>query len=442
GPGRHRPRHGRRHPGAVMVGPGGPRVAVLLAGAGARWEAAALAALDASAGVVVHKRCVDLPDLLAVAGTGRGDVALVDGELAGLDAAALHHLRKAGLGVLVCAGDPGTAERARNLGAAGVVGPDQDDWPRAVRDAVPAAPAPVEPPDPGAPTPELPEAHRAGEVVVVWGPGGAPGRTTVAVGVAAAAAAPGRASVLLDADPAGGTVAQHLGLLDEVSGVLAAARLGNQGRLDEDRMAACLRTVSPRRGGAVEVLTGFPRPDRWSDLRPGALPDLVGLLRRRGPVVLDAGAGWAAEPDPGLPGRRTREDLVRESVEVADKLVVVGTADPVGLTRLSRCLVGLVEQLPDALERTHVVVNRMRGSLGWGEREIRGMVEGLGRPASTSFLPEEQQVVDRALVHGTTLAEAGAGPLHEGMVALATGLGLVAVGGARRSIPVRGRRRR
>lgn len=431
-----------------MVGPGGPRVAVLLAGAGARWEAVALAALESSTGVVVHKRCVDLPDLLAVAGTGRGDVALVDGELAGLDAAAVHQLRRAGLGVVACTADASTAERARNLGVSAVVGPDQDDWGRTVRGAVPAAPAPAAPQAPGAGRSQdvapgdLDGPSRAGEAVVVWGPSGAPGRTTVAVGLAAAAATPGRASVLLDVDPAGGTVAQHLGLLDEVSGVLAAARLANQGRLDQDRMAACLRTVSPRRGGAVEVLTGFPRPDRWSDLRAGALPELVDLLRHRGPVVLDAGAGWGGEPEPGLPGRRTREDLVRESVEVADRLVVVGTADPVGLTRLSRCLVGLVEQLPEVLDRTHVVVNRMRGSLGWGEREIRGMVEGLGRPASTSFLPEDQQAVDRALVHGTTLAEAGGGPLHDGIAALATGLGLVAVGGARRSAPVRGRRRR
>ena len=190
------------------------------------------------------------------------------------------------------------------------------------------------------------------------------------------------------------------------------------------------------------MLTGFPRPDRWGDLRPGALPDLVALVRNRGPVVLDAGSGLAGEPEPGLAGRRTREDLVRESLEEADRLVVVGTADPVGLARLSRCLVGLVEELPDALERTHVVVNRMRGSLGWGEREIRGMVEGLGRPVSTTFLPEDQQAVDRALVHGTTLAEAGGGPLHDALVGLATELGLIAAGGARRSVPVRGRRRR
>lgn len=425
-----------------MVTLGGPRVAVLLAGGGSRWEADALAALDTSPDVVVHKRCVDLPDLLAVAGTGRGDVALVDGELAGFDATAVHQLHQAGLGVLVCAGDPSSAERARNLGSVGVVGPGHGDWPGVVRGAVPTRPTPDEVAPPEVLEDGPPAPRSAGEVVVVWGSGGAPGRTTVAVGLASAAAAPARPSMLVDVDPAGGTVAQHLGLLDEVSGVLAAARLANQGRLDADRMTACLRTVAPRRGGALEVLTGFPRPDRWSDLRPGALDDLVALLRPRGPVVLDAGSGLAGEAEPGLAGRRTREDLVREAVELADRLVVVGTADPVGLTRLSRSLVGLAEELPDALARTHVVVNRMRSSLGWGERDIRGMVEGLGRPASTTFLPEDQQTVDRALVHGTTLAEAGGGPLHDGIAALAAVVGLVTVGGARRSVPVRGRRRR
>ena len=59
------------------------QVTVLLAAGGAAWEAPALRLLNDGARLVL-KRCVDLTDLLASAGTGEADVAVVSGELSGL----------------------------------------------------------------------------------------------------------------------------------------------------------------------------------------------------------------------------------------------------------------------------------------------------------------------------------------------------------------------
>ena len=63
--------------------------------------------------------------------------------------------------------------------------------------------------------------------MAVWGPAGAPGRTTVAVGLAAEIGRRHR-TLLVDADPYGGAVAQQLGVVDEVSGVLAGAPAGRR----------------------------------------------------------------------------------------------------------------------------------------------------------------------------------------------------------------------
>jgi MinD-like ATPase involved in chromosome partitioning or flagellar assembly len=52
-----------------------------------------------------------------------------------------------------------------------------------------------------------------------------------------------------------------------------------------------------------------------------------------------------------------------------------------------------------------VVVNRMRPSLGWAERDVAGMVAGFTRPVGVHFLPEDRATVDRALVSGRTLTE-------------------------------------
>ena len=74
-----------------MRGRGDERCCVLVAGGSAAWEAQALPALEAD-GIVVLKRCVDVPDLLASARSRQADVALVAADLPGLDADAVMSL--------------------------------------------------------------------------------------------------------------------------------------------------------------------------------------------------------------------------------------------------------------------------------------------------------------------------------------------------------------
>ena len=68
-----------------------------------------------------------------------------------------------------------------------------------------------------------------------------------------------------------------------------------------------------------------------------------------------------------------------------------------------------------------VVVNRMRPSLGWSERDIVGMVEGYVRPLAVHFLPEDRATVDRALVAGRSLTEVGDSRLRTALAEVASG---------------------
>jgi MinD-like ATPase involved in chromosome partitioning or flagellar assembly len=258
----------------------------------------------------------------------------------------------------------------------------------------------------------------SGRVLVVWGPAGAPGRTTVAVGIATEAARAGAEVLLADVDPYGGTVAGHLGVLDEVSGLLAAARAANTGQLDRVRLAGLARQV----GDGLRVLTGLPRPDRWQEVRPAAFAELLGEAARLAPwLVLDAGFSLESDPVPAFGGSGPqRNEMTVASLQRADEVVVVGAADPIGLARLARGLVELHELLP-AL-RPRVVVNRTRTTLGWSDREIRGMVEGFVRPVDVHFLPEDRAAADRALMAGRSLAESGDSALRRAMSELAHGV--------------------
>lgn len=383
------------------------RVAVLLAAGGEPWEADALRML-AGEGLVVLKRCVDLADLLATAATGQADVAVVSGELGGLDADAVMQLLRDDVR---CVAVGGAEDDLARLGVVAVV-------PLAEVTSLPEAVAGagtrdlVVDPDP-LPEPTPLSGAAPGRLIVVHGPAGAPGRTTIAIGLAAEHAHRGSPAVLVDADPYGGAIAQHLGVLDEVSGLLAAARLVNSGQLDPEAFARCRRAVADR----FDVLTGLPRPDRWVEARPGVLDAVLERAAEVGDVVVDTGFSLEDDSDLGRP--MSRNQLTLDAVSAADRVVMVGSAEPPGLARLAR---GLVELRDATSAPVTVVVNRMRDSLGWSRRDIVGMVEGYLRPAEVHFLPEDRPTTDRALVAGRSVIELGDSPLRKALAGLHDGV--------------------
>jgi MinD-like ATPase involved in chromosome partitioning or flagellar assembly len=376
-------------------------VVVLIVAAGAAWESPVLELLSARSGVVVLKRCVDVDELIAAGSAGQADVAVVALDAPGLDQAAVDLLHRHRLRVVAVAGG-GAGEaaqtRAARIGIAAVAG---DDELARVADLVEAEqPLTVDPDPVDVSEPSPPAPAEAGGIFVVWGPAGAPGRTTLAAALAAGLARRELRTTLVDADPYGGAVAQHLGVLDEVSGLLSAARLVGGGAL-----GARFGSVQRALDGPLTVVTGLPRADRWMEVRAGAVERLLEVARTHGHVVADTGFSLEDDPARDFASRPGRNQLTLGALSVADEVVVVGNADPVGLSRLARGLVELRDHLSGAPVR--VVVNRMRPSLGWTERDIVGMVEGFTRLSGIHFLPHDRAVADRALVAGRSVLDVG-----------------------------------
>lgn len=371
-----------------------------------------MATIEASPGLVVLKRCVDVDDLLAAATSGQADVAVLAIDAPSLEPSAVAHLRRHAVRPVVVSSGPtddiDTRERALRLDVRSIVSAgDLSGLPAAVREVDgaldtraraegagqgsgvgPEARAETEMPFDDQPAGS--EGHR---VVAVWGPAGAPGRSTVAVNLAMELALRQRPTVLVDVDPYGGSVAQQLGILDEVSGILSAARLAGSGHLAQ-RFATTGRGV----GAHLGVITGLPRADRWREVRPAHVEQVLDLARSRGEVVVDTGFSLEEDPAVDIGGRPGRNAMTLAALDCADEVVVVGSADPVGLTRLARGLVDLRERLGPTPVR--VVVNRMRPSIGWTEKDIAGMVEGFARTAGLHFVPDDRGVVDSALIAG------------------------------------------
>ncbi len=445
--------------------------AILLALGGAAFEPEVVVALQGRRDLRIARRCVDAADLLAAAAAGHARVAVVSTSTPHLDADLVAQLRRHGVEPvgLVAIGDLAAEGQLLRMGIRSVLTAEADRLPDRL---LAAGQRPLEPPDPDAGGPSSARApgtgppgrdpsdlagggvdggrapaHRAarharvrgstphgrepletvrsgdagddeqgGGLIAVWGPAGAPGRSTIALGVAAEHAAAGRSTLLVDADVYGGAIAQLLALLDERSGVLAAARSARHGRLDPATLAGHTRSV----GRGLRVLTGLPRPDRWPELTEATTEGICLAARSLASyVIIDC--GFSLETDEELSfdtAAPRRNGATLQVLEAADLVLVVGAADPLGLARLARGVVDLTAAIPGV--RLQVVLNRVRSGLGWSRDEVVDTVRRLTGADEIAVLPEDRAACDACLLHGRTLVEtAGRSRMRAAMSELA-----------------------
>lgn len=242
----------------------------------------------------------------------------------------------------------------------------------------------------------------SGRIVTVWGPHGAPGRTCVAIGLADEIGRKGTQALLIDADTSAASVAMSLGMLDEASGIAIACRQAEAGVLDVLTLAEAARAVTPQ----WRVVTGLPRPDRWIELRAAALDRVWQVCRALpGVTVIDVGAGIDPHADTVLDQRGLhRYTATHSALAACDEVIVVGTADPLGMDRLIHGLQALAYWQPTNIR---VVVTRVRRSVVG--RDPGGQIrDALRRHAGTDdvvLIDDDGPSFDRCLREGRTLAE-------------------------------------
>ena len=372
--------------------------------------------------VTVVRRCAELPELLAACQSGLARAAVVADGCEGLTASLVDRLGAVGVAIIALTDSVEEAARLRSIGVAcALTGVDSAVLSDRIGEAVEqltgtpesasSRSAPVDSgaalrPVPAGP-PQSPEDPGAGRVIAVWGPAGAPGRTTIAANIAGELAAEGKSVLLVDADSYGASVAAVLGLLDESAGLAQACRLADQGMLDAESFNKVATPVTTKLG-TFRVLTGITRADRWTELRVTALATVLERARQTAEVVV-VDTGFCLEADEELSfdtmaPRRNAATL--RSLELADAVYAVGVADPVGVPRLVRGLAELETAVPHVAPV--VVMNKVRASaVGRGpERQLRDAWERYGPSmAIAAFLPFDGGAADAALLSGSLLLE-------------------------------------
>ncbi|HEY8914677.1 regulator [Lacisediminihabitans sp.] len=248
--------------------------------------------------------------------------------------------------------------------------------------------------------------QRRGQVVAVWGPAGSPGRTTLAIALAAEIAAEGHTVALADVDTHSGSVAPALGLLDEAPGFAAACRLAGADSLTQRELERIgQRYLSPR--GSFWVLTGIGRPSRWPELSAERVVGTIGACREWVDfTIVDTGSSLENDEEISsdlFAPRRNAATIA--ALREADQVVAIGSADPVGLSRFLRAHVDLVETI--ATDRVAVVMNKIRASaIGLNaSSQVRQTLQRFGGISDPALVPYDRAALDAAVLSGRTLCD-------------------------------------
>lgn len=253
--------------------------------------------------------------------------------------------------------------------------------------------------------PEPQAAPARGRAIAVWGPAGAPGRTTVSIELARELARDGRRVGLADADTHAPSVAIALGVADEGPGLAAACRQAGRGELTP---AELTRIAVPL--GDVEVLPGINRPARWPELSADRLARAVDAARDWvDDLVVDVAASLERDEEivSDLDGPR-RNAATLAALSSADLVVAVVAADPVGVSRFLRSYPDLRATVGSTPVR--VIVNKLRGgALGVDARgQVRRSLERYAGIDRCWFVPWDPRAADAALLTARPIGEVAA----------------------------------
>ena len=232
------------------------------------------------------------------------------------------------------------------------------------------------------------------QLIAVTSPHGSTGKTTIAINIALELSVEKYKVLLIDADLSGPSVANYLCLAELPAGLAGALRIASQKRFDDIQLER-LSVQVPKTSvsvlpGAMAELTVSPTHE--------ILTDIITVAKKSFDfVIVDLGSI--------SPSSKSSEfNLTHTLIQQADQVVLVASADPVGIFRLLAIEASILELTAEPM----LVVNRLRNTvIPQARSEIKTTLSRLGTIEIKAFFPDDPNQVDQATRDGMVVTGRG-----------------------------------
>ena len=225
------------------------------------------------------------------------------------------------------------------------------------------------------------------QLIAVTSPHGSTGKTTIAINISLELAAEKYKVLLIDADLSGSSVANYFCLAELPAGLAGALRIASQKRFDQQQLER-LSVQVPKTSvsvlpGAMAELTVSPTDE--------IVTEIIKVAKQAFDfVIVDLGSISSSN-------KFTEFNLTKAFTQQADHVVLVASADPVGIFRLLAIEASILEISTEPL----LVINRLRNSvIPQAKSEIKTTLSRLGTIETKAFFPDDPNQVDQATRDG------------------------------------------
>lgn len=331
-------------------------------------------------GIDVRRRCVDAADLLGACLSSPGLTAVITAGLPRLSADAVMRLHSAHSKVVAIAVRPEDRVTLESFGIDVIIecGEQPAELIARIASALQADEVTRGVWDLELVSAETSRDTSKGRLIAVWGPPGAPGRSTTALVLAQCLSVHSR-TVVIDADTLAPSLALQLGIVDDLSGVILACRHAEIGGLTSRSLDAALSKITDN----YFALTGLAHARRAPELRSLAFARVLDRIRSDfSYAVVDIGSQF--EPASAA-----------TTLAAADVVVAVCRAEPLGVARL-------LSDLPDLAEHGVPIVCVISGGSQGDQAQqlIREATRGLGLAVPIVDLSLDPNALAQAIRRG------------------------------------------
>ncbi|MBV7364095.1 hypothetical protein KRX54_06640 [Actinomycetaceae bacterium TAE3-ERU4] len=235
-----------------------------------------------------------------------------------------------------------------------------------------------------------------GGIILVRGTAGAPGRSSVALNLAAEITRLAGECLVVDADLSAPSLSFMTGAMTQWAGLSVACTLASRKRLDINTFDDLVHDL----GNGTYLLSGLTAADRWREIRPSEFEAVLATARKRYKWVVVDVAAWEIELENQFIEEQSKSDIQLAAFGICDYCVTVGIANPVGIVRL-------VQLLREASEKKEIVVLNRVSEVGSGSVKNEDFAALLSENVNEEnlFLLPESTVAAEALMRGISFRD-------------------------------------